>query len=150
MAALLRAIFFAVLLAAESTAVSAVEVSPVGRRRTIDAETGADNGLIEITSTGDTLEGRIVRMVMKPGEAPDPICEKCEGAQKGQRVLGLTILRGFRRDGDVWDGGTILDPWTGSLYSAQLRLDETGNKLFVRGYLGIPLLGRTQTWLRGN
>ena len=140
----------AAALAVSSVAVSAADLSPVGRWRTLDDDTGAKTGVIEITLAGDTLQGRIVDMVMKPGENPDPVCLKCTGADKNHPIMGLTILKGLRRDGDVWDGGVILDPWTGNVYSSEVRLDETGTKLFVRGYLGISLLGRTETWIRDD
>jgi uncharacterized protein (DUF2147 family) len=141
----------AILAALASTAGSmaaADDASPVGRWRTFDDRTGHESGLVEIARTGDALEGRVVRIIPRAGEPADPVCKKCDGPEKNQRVIGMTILKGFKRDGDEWDGGTILDPRSGSVYSSELRLDDGGRKLLVRGYIGISLLGRTQTWLR--
>jgi uncharacterized protein (DUF2147 family) len=94
-------------------------------------------------------EGRLVKMFKKPG-APvySNACEKCEGDQKDAPMLGLTIVKGMKRDGRKYDEGSILDPRDGTIYHAQMELSADGKKLDVRGYLGIPLLGQTQTWLR--
>lgn len=126
----------------------AADVSPIGRWQTLDVDTGTPSGQIEIVQSGDELIGRVVRIYPKPGDPPDPVCKKCEGPEKDQRVMGMIVMKGFKRDGDEWDGGTILDPRTGNVYSSELRLDEGGRKLKVRGYIGISLLGRTQTWDR--
>lgn len=145
-----RTISLAVLasVAMIMTNATATENSPLGRWRTIDDETGAQSGLVEITQIGNELTGRIVKIIPRAGDPADPVCKKCDGPEKNQRVLGMTILKGFKRDGDEWDGGTILDPRSGNVYSSELRLDDAGNKLFVRGYIGISLIGRTTIWQR--
>jgi len=126
----------------------AADPSPIGRWRTIDNKTGEQTGLIEIVQSGDELTGRIIKIIPKPGDPTDPVCKKCEGPEKNQRIMGMMILKGFKRDGDEWDGGTILDPRSGNVYSSELRLDDGGKKLLVRGYIGISLIGRTATWIR--
>lgn len=145
-----RTISLAVLVSAAMimTNATATGNSPLGRWRTIDDETGAQSGLVEITQIGNELTGRIVKIIPRAGDPADPVCKKCDGPEKNQRVLGMTILKGFKRDGDEWDGGTILDPRSGNVYSSELRLDDAGKKLFVRGYIGISLLGRTTIWQR--
>src|ERR1700726_2615279 len=70
----------------------------------------------------------------------------CEGA--GACFLGLTLIKGMRRNGNWYDNGTITDPRDGSLYSALMRLSPDGQKLEVRGYLAISLFGRSQIWNR--
>ena len=54
-----------------------------------------------------------------------------------------------RRDG-LWDGGTILDPNNGKTYKLRLKPVEDGKKLEVRGYIGAPMFGRSQTWLASS
>ncbi len=130
-----------------ATGAFATDLSPVGRWRTIDDVTGAESGIIEITRTGDELVGRLVKIIPQPGDPADPVCDKCDGPEKNQRVLGMTILKGFKRDGNEWDG-TILDPRSGTVYSSELRLGNGGKELLVRGYVGISLLGRTVMWQR--
>jgi uncharacterized protein (DUF2147 family) len=63
-------------------------------------------------------------------------------------MLGLIIIRNMKRTDDGYGGGDILDPDTGTVYRCKLHVDATGTKLVVRGYIGISLLGRTQTWER--
>jgi uncharacterized protein (DUF2147 family) len=138
----------AALATLAATAACAADMSPVGRWRTFDNETGREAGIIEIVQSGDEVVGKVVRLIPAPGDPQDPICDNCGGPLKNRRVLGMMLLKGFRRDGAVWDGGTILDPRTGYVYSSQLRLGDDGKTLLVRGYIGIPLLGHTVTWIR--
>jgi uncharacterized protein (DUF2147 family) len=63
-------------------------------------------------------------------------------------MKGLLVISGVHRDGDVWDGGEILDPDIGKVYRVKLKLADGGKKLLVRGYIGFSLFGRTQTWIR--
>jgi Uncharacterized protein conserved in bacteria (DUF2147) len=94
-------------------------------------------------------EGRIVKMFKKPGSPEySDVCEKCEGDQKDAPMLGLTMVKGMKRTGAKYDEGSILDPRDGTVYHAQMELSADGQKLSVRGYLGIPLLGQTQVWTR--
>jgi uncharacterized protein (DUF2147 family) len=63
-------------------------------------------------------------------------------------ILGMTIITDMKKDGDGWDNGQILDPENGKIYKCKMRLEDGGNKLVVRGYIGVSLLGRSQTWIR--
>ena len=74
----------------------------------------------------------------------------CEGERKGKPVLGMTILWGVKPDGSDWSGGNILQPRTGRAYSVKLHLEDRGQKLEVRGYIGSPLFGETQIWTRAD
>ena len=75
-------------------------------------------------------------------------CNLCEDDRKDKPVVGLQIIRGLRADGAEWDGGEILDPKKGKIYRCSMRMEDGGQKLLVRGYIGISLIGRTQTWVR--
>ena len=120
--------------------------TPAGIWRTFDDKTGQERGLIRIREQEGQFVGTIVGTT-DPAEGKRT-CEKCEGDRKDMPIIGLSVLTGLHQDGDVWDGGRILEPETGSIYSCSMRLAEGGRKLIVRGYLGISLFGRTQTWLR--
>ncbi len=72
----------------------------------------------------------------------------CTDDRKDKPVQGLQIIRGMQPDGDAWTGGTILDPETGTIYRCSMHLADGGRTLVVRGYIGISLLGRSQTWIR--
>ncbi len=94
------------------------------------------------------FEGRIVKMFPKPGTKPNPLCTKCPGDQKNQPTLGLTLIKNMQRKGRSYENGTILDPRDGSVYQARMELSPDGQKLMVRGFLGIDLFGQSQTWRR--
>src|SRR5271154_2894493 len=64
--------------------------------------------------------GRLVKMFKKPGEKLVEICTKCVGEQKNAKMLGLTIVKGMKRDGLSYREGSILDPRDGSIYHAQM------------------------------
>ncbi len=121
--------------------------SPVGVWRTIDDKTGKPKALIKIVEQNGEYTGTIIKG-LEPNDDPNRVCTACTGARKGQKMLGMEIMEGIHKDGDVYDGGHILDPENGMNYSCKLKVVDGGQKLKVRGYLGISLLGRTQTWIR--
>jgi uncharacterized protein (DUF2147 family) len=129
---------------------AAAAFTPVGTWKTIDDASQRPRSLVEITEDGDALSGRIIRLFVDPGEDPDPRCDKCPGARRDQRVIGMQILWNLRRDGDAWSGGEILDPESGEIYRVTIRPSADGDRLEVRGYIGISLLGRTQVWERAG
>src|SRR6185295_8577062 len=133
-----------------SGAMSAANLTPVGRWVSYSHRTNAPNGIIEIKLDHGTLKGTVVQMLDHPASSPPAICRKCEGALKNAPIVGLTIMWGLKKNGEVWDDGSILDPNTGYIYGAKLELDDGGQKLLVRGYFGISLLGRTEVWFRQN
>ena len=113
----------------------------------IDAR-GKPRAIVEIDSSDGELHGKVVKLLNQPADAPPPVCDECEGPRHGKPVLGMTVLWGLAKDGDEWTDGKILDPESGDIYDASIQLSEDGQTLKVRGYLGISLLGRTQTWQR--
>lgn len=127
---------------------AANETSPTGLWRNIDDATGKPRAMVRITESNGKLQGKIEKVFPAPNEDANPTCKKCEGPLKDAPVIGLTILSGLAKDGDQYGGGQILDPDNGKTYRSQLRLIENGKKLEVRGYIGTPLLGRSQTWVR--
>jgi len=122
--------------------------SPAGLWKNIDDTTGKPRAMIRISEAQGSLQGRIERVFLAPGESPNPKCVKCDGANRDAPVVGLVILSGLRKDGDQYVDGQILDPDSGSTYRSKVKLLDGGQKLSVRGYIGIPALGRTQTWVR--
>ncbi len=142
----LLAIISIITLLPPCVVTAAAPDSPVGVWRTIDDHTGREQGLVAISESGGVLTGRIVG-VTDPKDR-DQRCTRCSGPRRNQPVLGLAIITGLHRNGDRWTGGEILDPEDGSTYNCSLRVEDGGDKLLVRGFLGLDLLGRTQTWLR--
>lgn len=124
----------------------ASEASPTGVWETIDDSSGDPSALVKITEQDGELRGRIVALIT-PSE-PDPTCDACEGKRHGKPIEGMEILWGLTREDGAWTGGHILDPENGTIYDAHLSLGDDGETLDVRGYVGVSLLGRTQTWRR--
>src|SRR5262249_42739012 len=90
--------------------VAAAAPGPVGTWKTIDDDTHEVKAWVAIEEHDGALSGRIVKLLRKPGEDPAPVCAKCKDERHNQPVLGMTILWNMHRDGEVWDGGEILDP----------------------------------------
>lgn len=132
----------------EAASVAKAAPAEVGLWQTISDKTGKPEGYIRIRVVGDELRGVIERGM--PGDDPNELCTKCPGERKNQRKIGMTIITGLHRTEGWWSGGEILDPDSGTLYRCKIRTIDSGAKLEVRGYFGISLLGRTQTWLRAE
>jgi uncharacterized protein (DUF2147 family) len=127
---------------------SAQETSAVGLWKNIDDQTGKPKALIRISESNGELRGKIEKLFREAGDEQNPKCDKCEGDKKDQPIVGMTILSGLKKDGGEYTGGQILDPANGKTYKSKMSLAEGGKKLDVRGYVGAPLFGRTQTWVR--
>ncbi|HET9645122.1 MAG TPA: DUF2147 domain-containing protein [Burkholderiaceae bacterium] len=120
------------------------QATPAGLWKTIDDETKKEKSLVRISETGGLLSGKVEKL-LNP-DVPDPKCDKCSDERKGQPIVGMTIIRNVRANGDVWDGGDILDPNNGKVYRLRLKPVDSGRQLEVRGYLG-PFY-RNQHWIR--
>jgi uncharacterized protein (DUF2147 family) len=118
----------------------------LGYWKTIDDDTNKPRSIVRIYEQGGMIRGDIARLFREPGEDPDPVCDDCDGERRNARILGMNILWDLEREGDAYEGGTILDPGNGKTYRAKIW--EEDGTLRVRGYLG-PFR-RTQTWLRST
>lgn len=130
-------------------ALAQAATTPVGVWKTIDDETKQERSTVRISEVGGVLTGKIEKITDPAKQTAK--CDECTDERKGQPILGLTILRNVKKNGndaELWDGGDILDPGNGKVYRVRLRPIDGGKKLEVRGFVGMPLLGRTQTWIR--
>ncbi len=109
---------------------------------------GFTNAWFMFTEKDGVFSARLVKGFKKPGDTKkiETICHKCPGDKKGAHIMGLTLFYGMKQDGLKYRGGSVIDPRDGSVYHAQMDLSEDGQELSVRGYLGIPMLGKTQVW----
>jgi hypothetical protein len=112
-------------------------------------EPGKPSGWFYFVEHNGVYEGRLVKGFKKtPDEPVSETCEKCPGDKKDAPMMGLVIVWGMERHGAKYEHGSIMDPRDGSIYHAQMEVSPDGQKLFVRGYLGVSLFGQTQTWDR--
>ena len=93
--------------------------------------------------------GKLVGKIIKGDSDKDPngLCTKCSGDLKNQKIVGMVFLRGFAPDGEGWSGGTVVDPDNGKEYQGKIKAIGK-DQLYLRGYVGISLFGRTETWKR--
>jgi uncharacterized protein (DUF2147 family) len=147
-AAILTVLTLAFLGMPASTSHAADLQSPMGLWKTFDDKTGMPRALVRIYVQDEKYFGRIEQS-FTPG-AETRVCSACTDERRNQPIIGLLIIRNVSlRDGE-YGGGDILDPENGSVYRCKFHLEKDGTILVVRGFIGISLLGRSQTWQRQN
>ena len=87
----------------------AAEPSAAGLWEQVDEKSGQAESWFRITERNGVYEGAIVKIFFKPGEDPNWVCDKCEGTERGAPVLGLTLVKGMRRNGLKYEDGTIIE-----------------------------------------
>jgi uncharacterized protein (DUF2147 family) len=122
--------------------------TPVGLWQTYDDKKGDLRSTIRIEQQGGELVGTIVETFLRPGEPAHPTCERCSGEFKDKPIVGLRFMWGLTGSGRQFDGGRVLDPEDGKIYRVKITLSPDGQRLDVRGYVGVSMFGRTQTWKR--
>ena len=136
------------LLLAAAAGTAWAQATPAGLWKTIDDDTMAEKSLVRITDAGGVYTGKVEKILTDKADAK---CTECTDARKDQPVQGMVILRDIKQDASdkaLWVGGDILDPNNGKVYKVRIKPVDGGKKLEVRGYIGAPMLGRTQTWIR--
>lgn len=136
----------ALLLATASAQANDKAPTPIGLWKTIDDKTGQPRGIVRVYEADGRYFARIERS-LKPGEEGRK-CTACTDERKDQPLVGLVLMRNVKLENGEYSGGDILDPNTGSVYRCNFKLEDQGNTMTVRGYLGVSLFGRTQKWLR--
>ena len=136
---------------ATASVLAMAQNTPVGLWRTIDDDGKTEKSTVRITTAGGVLTGK-VEHITDPAKAAE-VCAKCEDDRKDKPIVGMVIINDVKQDPEepgLWDGGLILDPAKGSTYKVRLKPIEGGKKLEVRGFIGSPMFGRTQTWIRAE
>lgn len=140
------------IVLATASVLAMAQNSPVGLWKTIDDDGKTEKSTVRIVAgPGGVLTGK-VEHITDPAKATE-LCTKCDDERKDKPIVGMTILWEVKQDPEepgLWDGGRILDPAKGSTYKVRLKPVDGGKKLEVRGYIGSPMFGRTQTWIRAE
>lgn len=121
--------------------------SPVGKWTIYDDKTGAKKATAQLSVDNGVLNGLIVETF--PPSDGEKRCIKCSGDFKNKAVLGLPFLWGLKevKEG-AWENGHVIDPKSGRIY--RVKISVKNDKLYVRGYVGVSLLGRNQIWMRAS
>ncbi|WP_374855178.1 DUF2147 domain-containing protein [Acinetobacter indicus] len=115
--------------------------------KTIDDKTKQAKATVKFTEQKNGTLTATIQSILTPGE--ENACTKCEGPYKNKSLKGLTIVRGLKNSGGTnYDSGSILDPQSGKTYKLKGQLADGGQKLQLRGYIGVAALGRNQSWVR--
>ena len=145
---------FAILVVAAAAVLAAAfpsraqEPTAAGLWQKLDEDTKKPVIWFLFVDQGGVFEGYAAKMFPQPGEEPNPVCTRCTDDRKGMPMLGLPMIRGMKRVGLRYEGGTILDPRDGQVYKAVMTLDPAKNVLILRGYVGFEFLGKNDIWYR--
>lgn len=127
--------------------ISVFAASPMGSWKTIDDITGRPKSIVRISGSTNNLSGRVVKLF--PGAMT--VCTACSGNLKNRPITGMTVMWGLKQNPqnpNEWSGGQIMDPKTGKIYRCMLTVSPNGSSMVVRGYVGVSMFGRSQTWYR--
>ena len=140
-----KLVWLAVLMA--SAPAFAADILNNTQWKTIDDKTGKPKAVVEFKENANGTLSAQVKELLDPTAAK--VCSSCTGNLQGKPMVGLTIVYDLKPAGaKKYEGGTILDPKSGSTYSLKGQLTADGKKLELRGFKGVSAFGRNQTWHR--
>lgn len=139
-----KTISFALFVFCALLGTSVMAQSIVGTWKSVDDETGKAKSYVKIYQmTNGKYYGKVIKLL---ADKDTVTCFKCTDHRKNKPVLGMNVISDMKlqKDGSLAEG-TICDPKNGKIYKCKMRIVD--GKLDVRGFIGVSLIGRTQTWL---
>lgn len=125
-----------------------------GKWKTIDDKTGFSRADVLVTKNSDgSYTGKIVTIRPLPDKPLVDVCVNCKGSLKNKPLVGLEIVTGFKQNPKSpleFINGKVLDPLSGNVYNGKAKINARGNRVSLRGYIGVSMLGRSTTWVRTN
>lgn len=119
--------------------VSMTYAQVTGKWKYTDEQDGQEKSIVEIYEVNDRYNGRIVELLPSSRRTH---CEKCYGDLKGKPLTGMVVLYDLKKTSNGGRDGKLLDPGSGKIFSCYIEL-ESQDRLKLRGYLGIPSVGKT-------
>lgn len=118
--------------------------SPAGRWITVDDKTQEKRAIVEMKVINGELTGKIIQRFLKPGD-PER-CVSCPMPFTDKPIQDMVFIWGLKKTKNGhWEGGKLIDPRSGRIY--RVKVTEDKGRLYVRGYIGLSVIGRTQVWL---
>ena len=140
-----RVLFCVVLFVATEKILAADSPSVTGLWKNEDAS-------FEVYEENGKLNAKIIslREPLAPDGRQKTDIHNPDAGKHSRPIVGMVFMTGFTPTGSgKWGNGTIYDPKSGNTYSCNMELQGT-DTLKVRGYIGVSLIGRTETWKRAN
>ena len=144
----MKKVFGAILITLINTITFSQDIT--GTWRYIDDKTGEPKGLVKMEKQANgTYAGTALKATPRPGYTPKEFCTNCPAPYTNKPIIGMQVISGLKTEDQInYTNGKIIDPVSGKLYSLKGKVSPNGKKLFLRGYIGVSAVGRSQTWLR--
>ena len=132
------------LLTMNVLVIAGLQSQVTGKWKVVDDADGVEKSIVEIYEYNNHYHGRIVQLLETSRRTH---CEKCFGDLKGKPLTGMTIIWDLEKTSGGGKNGKVLDPSSGKIFSCSIEL-ASQDKLKLRGYLGVPSVGKTSYWNR--